>query len=184
MNRLIEFTGPLMSEQQSDGHRAPRCAWQTFDATVPHDELAVPPAESGSGQDAAVSWPLPPSPSSVRLARRLTGEQLEHWRLGDQRDVAELLVSELVTNAVRHAEGRIDLTVRVRDGAVRFEVHDEDAASAPRIRRVGKGEEGGRGLHLVALLSSGWGTTRTEHGKVVWFELRTSGPSQDDNADM
>ncbi|GAB3958890.1 hypothetical protein GCM10029978_004820 [Actinoallomurus acanthiterrae] len=184
MNRLIELTDPLMSEQQPNDRPASRCAWQTFDATVPHGELALPPAESGSGQDVAVSWPLPPSPSSVRLARRLAGEQLEHWRLGDHRDIAELLVSELVTNAVRHAEGRIDLTVRMRDGAVRFEVHDEDAVSAPRIRRVGKGEEGGRGLHLVALLSSGWGTARTEHGKVVWFELRTSGPSQDDNADV
>ncbi|MCO6009197.1 ATP-binding protein [Actinoallomurus purpureus] len=147
-------------------------------AAVRSGELATSPTGAGSGQDTA-SWPLPPLTSSVRPARRLAGEQLEHWGFGHHRDTAELLVSELVTNAVRHGDGQIHLTMCAQDDRLRFEVDDEAPGSVPKIRPAGDNDEGGRGLHLVGLLSSRWGVTPTATGKIVWFELQTRRPPQD-----
>ncbi|MEV5703899.1 ATP-binding protein [Actinoallomurus sp. NPDC052274] len=152
-------------------------------AAVHRGESARPPKGPGSGQGGTASWPLPPSTAAVPPARRLAGEQLEYWGLGHHRDTAELLVSELVTNAVRHGKGQIDLTVRAEEGTLRFEVHDEAAESIARVRPVDEIDEGGRGLHLVGMLSSRWGAARTATGKIVWFELRTHRPPQDNDVD-
>ncbi|GAA1112595.1 MULTISPECIES: ATP-binding protein [Streptomyces violaceusniger group] len=126
-----------------------------------------PPATSGG-----TSWLLPSEPSSVPTARRLALAQLSAWMLHDFADDAELLVSELVTNALRHAGGPIRLTLSLCsvDRAFRCEVADEDPGQ-PRVRRACGDDEGGRGLHLLDLLSRCWGSTRTAAGKVVWFEL-------------
>lgn len=137
-------------------------------AAVRRGESADPPTGAGSGQE--VSWPLPPSPASVPRARRLTGGQLAVWGLGEHRETAELLVSELVTNALRHGGGSIRLGVRAEDGMIRFEVED-DGVDTPHMRRARDSDEGGRGLQLVSLLSSSWGSAPTENGKIVWFEL-------------
>jgi anti-sigma regulatory factor (Ser/Thr protein kinase) len=88
------------------------------------------------------------------------------------RDTAELLVSELVTNALRHGEGpMIRLTLSCRLGALHCEV--EDASSArPAVCR-GDNEEGesGRGLLLVEHLAARWGSRLSGRGKTVWFDL-------------
>lgn len=120
----------------------------------------------------------------MRPARRLAGEQLEYWGFVHHRDTAELLVSELVTNAIRHGSGEIHLTVRHHGGTLRFEVHDEAAESVPHVRPAGENDEGGRGLHLVGMLSSRWGATRTTTGKTVWFELQTNRPPRDNDPEM
>ncbi|GAA2319125.1 MULTISPECIES: ATP-binding protein [Streptomyces] len=127
----------------------------------------APPATS-----AGTSWLLPSEPSSVPTARRLALAQLSAWTLHDFADDAELLVSELVTNALRHAGGPIRLTLSLcsADRAFRCEVADEDPGQ-PRVRRACGDDEGGRGLHLLDLLSRCWGSTCTAAGKVVWFEL-------------
>src|SRR3954447_19173102 len=91
-------------------------------AAARRGELAVPPGGVGSGQ--GISWPLPPSLSSVPWARRLAGNQLADWGCGEHRETAELLVSELVTNALRHGSGPITLTVLCTGGRLRFEVED------------------------------------------------------------
>lgn len=89
--------------------------------------------------------------------------------LDDLVDTTELLVSELVTNALRH--GRGDIRVRLlRDATVVCEVWD-DGYAQPRRRRAQETDEGGRGLQLVSLLAERWGSRRTPHGKIVWFEL-------------
>ncbi|TMU97026.1 ATP-binding protein [Streptomyces sp. DASNCL29] len=126
-----------------------------------------PPATSGG-----TSWLLPSEPSSVPTARRLTLAQLSAWTLHDFADDAELLVSELVTNALRHAGGPIRLTLSLCsvDRAFRCEVADEDPGQ-PQVRRACGDDESGRGLHLLDLLSRCWGSTCTAAGKVVWFEL-------------
>jgi anti-sigma regulatory factor (Ser/Thr protein kinase) len=147
-------------------------------AAVHTGESALP----RSGQDTA-SWPLPASSAAVRPARRLAGEQLDHWGFGHHRDTAELLVSELVTNAICHGNGDIRLTVRLDEGTLRFEVHDEAAESVPHMRPAGDNDEGGRGLHLVGMLSSRWGATRTTTGKTVWFELQTNRPPRENDPD-
>ncbi|MBL1095607.1 ATP-binding protein [Streptomyces coffeae] len=125
------------------------------------------PATSGG-----TSWLLPSEPASVSQARRLTVAQLSAWALDERIDDAELLVSELVTNAVRHACGPVRLTFSLcaTDRAFRCEVADEDCGR-PRLCRAGEDDEGGRGIHLLELLSRRWGSASTAVGKVVWFEL-------------
>lgn len=90
-------------------------------------------------------------------------------------DTAELLVSELVTNALRHTRGALRLNLLVREGRLRCEV--EDTASASPVRRVVDTDaEDGRGMELLDLLAEVWGGTRTATGKTVWFELPTEIP--------
>jgi anti-sigma regulatory factor (Ser/Thr protein kinase) len=86
-------------------------------------------------------------------------------------DVANLLVSELVTNAVLHARTGCIVTVDVDPGgAVRVAVHDR-SRTAPRLRRPRSDAATGRGLVYVDRLANRWGTTLTNDGKAVWFEL-------------
>ncbi|MBI0294420.1 ATP-binding protein [Streptomyces sp. PRKS01-29] len=145
---------------------APALAHGSPMSTARRPDTALPAASGGT------SWLLPPEPSSVPMARRLALAQLAAWTLRDFADDAELLVSELVTNALRHAGGPIRLTLSLcsADRAFRCEVADEDP-ERPRVRRACGDDEGGRGLHLLDLLSRCWGSTCTAAGKVVWFEL-------------
>ncbi|MFP8961317.1 SpoIIE family protein phosphatase [Streptomyces nanhaiensis] len=131
-------------------------------------------------------WRLPAEPRSVARARDLARRQLAAWELDDLTDTTELLVSELVTNALRHGVGISSAEpgasaagrgpggeIRVRlllDRTLVCEVWDSGLVQ-PRRRRARDTDEGGRGLQLVDLLSSGWGSRRTPRGKTVWFEL-------------
>ncbi|WP_188196345.1 ATP-binding protein [Nonomuraea sp. SYSU D8015] len=117
-----------------------------------------------------VSWTFTPEPLSVPRARHALRAQLADWDLRHAADSAELLVSELVTNAIAHARGLVHLSVSAAAGLLRCEVEDA-CARLPCRRRAGGDDEGLRGLHLVVALSSGWGSTRTGRGKAVWFEL-------------
>ena len=80
----------------------------------------------------------------------------------------ELLVSELVTNAIRHATGEVTLRM-VLEGSLVCEVLDGSAA-LPRLRHAGRDEECGRGLEVVSQLAQRWGARRTPQGKIVWCE--------------
>jgi anti-sigma regulatory factor (Ser/Thr protein kinase) len=108
-------------------------------------------------------------PDTARRARRFVRDRMREWGLVVQADVALLLVSELVTNAVLHARTDIAVTVDVAGGRMRVAVHDRSATDI-LTRRVG--EDVGRGLLLVERLADGWGIERTGSGKGVWFELR------------
>lgn len=184
MNPLTDLTDPLMSAPRRSTPPVPPAALSPGSgnvharhrnrAAVRRGESADPPSGAGSGQE--TSWSLPQSPSSVPRARRLAGGQLAFWGFGEHREIAELLVSELVTNALRHGAGSIRLGLRARNGLLRFEVEDADG-KIPRVRRPSDGDEGGRGLRLVSMLSSGWGSARTPTGKVVWFELLAPSPT-------
>ncbi|GGR98451.1 hypothetical protein GCM10010252_41490 [Streptomyces aureoverticillatus] len=115
-------------------------------------------------------WRLAPDPSEVSRARDLVRSRLRDWGLDAVTDSAVLLVSELVTNAVRHARGgRIGLRL-VRSGRLLCEVEDDDA-TLPTLLSAGAGDEFGRGLRIVTGLAAEWGTSRTSAGKTVWFEL-------------
>ncbi|RAJ86542.1 SpoIIE family protein phosphatase [Streptomyces sp. SID8367] len=123
-------------------------------------------------------WTLPREPKSVGRARELTRTQLLAWDLEPLVDTTELLVSELVTNALRYGEGEIRLRLLL-DRSLVCEVWDAGLVQ-PRRRRARDTDEGGRGLQLVGLLSASWGSRRTPRGKTVWFEL----PLPDGNAGM
>ncbi|AEW96313.1 MULTISPECIES: SpoIIE family protein phosphatase [Streptomycetaceae] len=119
--------------------------------------------------DAVGDWTLPPQGQSVAQARELARGRLLAWGLEDLLDTTELLVSELVTNALRHGKGDIRLRLLL-DRTLVCEVWDADLVQ-PRRRRARDTDEGGRGLQLVSLLSQSWGSRRTPYGKTVWFEL-------------
>ncbi|MGH3327225.1 MAG: ATP-binding protein [Streptomycetales bacterium] len=115
------------------------------------------------------------------IARRQV--RLKLWLHAGARDVlddAELLVSELVTNAVLHANARPWQPVRVllwRAGAaLRVEVHDPDP-TPPVLMSATEGDESGRGLLLVDTLADAWGVQARPDGKSVWFELAQAWPS-------
>ncbi|MFF6994874.1 SpoIIE family protein phosphatase [Streptomyces sp. NPDC008313] len=109
----------------------------------------------------------PAEPSRARAAMR---EQLHAWGLDVLAETAELLVGELVTNAVRHAHGdRIGLRL-VRGDTLLCEVDDDDH-TLPTLLSAGPGDESGRGLRVVGTLAHEWGTSSTGTGKTVWFEL-------------
>ncbi|MEV4011273.1 ATP-binding protein [Nonomuraea angiospora] len=116
------------------------------------------------------SWWLSPDLGSVRAARRLTRGKLADWGLDDQVETAELLVSELVGNALEHAYGPVRLSLSTEDGLLRCEVEDGNP-DLPHMRVVDADAESGRGLFLVDTLSCCWGAERTARGKAIWFEL-------------
>ncbi len=142
-------------------------------------------------EDRVASWVLTSQPTVAARARELVRRRLETWSAPsaatsehaispnttdlpplntDVADVVELLVSELVTNALRYGRGPIGLRLLRGISTVVCEVSDELDA-APRLRTVHQSDEGGRGLYLVDQLSVNWGTRTTAHGKIVWFEV-------------
>ena len=110
--------------------------------------------------------------SSVRDARRFLTSRLQEWDREAASWTAELLLGELVTNAVLHATGgAFSVTVlALPDGSVRLEVRDASVRQ-PRLRDYGTSSTTGRGIALVAQLSRGWGVLPEETGKVVWCEV-------------
>ncbi|MEU6415991.1 SpoIIE family protein phosphatase [Streptomyces spiralis] len=114
------------------------------------------------------SWDLPVDPAQVAQARALTARQLAAWGLDHAAFTSELIVSELVTNAIRHARGPVTLRL-IHAAALICEVSDS-SLSAPHLRRARMTEEGGRGLFLVAQLAARWGTRYHRDGKTIWAE--------------
>ncbi|WP_351230678.1 SpoIIE family protein phosphatase [Streptomyces sp. NPDC002133] len=114
------------------------------------------------------SWTLPSDDTTARRARNLAAGQLAEWGLEGLEDSTKLIVSELVTNAVRHGTGPIDLRL-TRHQVLTVEVSDTDACS-PRPRNASPSNENGRGLAIVSQLSRRWGTRPTPGGKVIWAE--------------
>ncbi|MEU6879099.1 ATP-binding protein [Streptomyces sp. NPDC046712] len=116
------------------------------------------------------SHTLPPIPASVREARLIVARELAVNGFAAHSDDAELLASELVTNAVSYAGGEIVLVLSFRDDTVHCEVRDSSPV-APVQRRSPDDDEHGRGLFLVQTLARSWGTRVQGTGKAVWFEL-------------
>jgi PAS domain S-box-containing protein len=114
------------------------------------------------------TWNLPADPAVVARARKLVADQLSAWDIKELSFVTELLVSELVTNAIRHADPPIQLRL-IHDRHLICEVSD-GSSTAPHLRRARTYDEGGRGLMLVAQLTRGWGTRQTSTGKTIWAE--------------
>jgi anti-anti-sigma regulatory factor len=105
---------------------------------------------------------------AIRVARALTAEACNRWGLTRLRDIAELVVTELASNAVRHCGGTIDISISARKRFLHLSIRDR--STAPPVR--GHGE--GRGLLLVEAFATAWGCTTLTDGKVVWATLRLS----------
>ncbi|GGW71824.1 sodium/proline symporter PutP [Streptomyces xantholiticus] len=135
----------------------------------PPDDAALLLARTRSlAPHQVASWPLPSDPAAVAHARSLAVGQLAEWNLDNLAFTTELIVSELVTNAIRHAAGPVHLRL-IRDRELICEVSD-GSSTAPRPRHARTTDEGGRGLLIVAQLAHRWGTRYTSAGKIIWTE--------------
>ncbi len=134
------------------------------------DDIALLAARfDGIAPSDVAYWFLDPEETAPGRARRFARRALTRWGLEELQDSLELLVSEVVTNAVRYAERPVTLRL-LRTDVLRCEVGD-DSPQLPRQRRARDTDEGGRGLFLVNRMARRWGATRLSSGKVVWFEL-------------
>ncbi|MET7730076.1 SpoIIE family protein phosphatase [Streptomyces sp. NPDC005402] len=135
----------------------------------PSDDVALLLARTRAlHADQVAAWALPSDPSIVADARAQATRQLTAWGLQEAAFVTELVVSELVTNAIRYGAVPIGLRL-IRDRTLICEVSDA-SNTAPHLRRARTYDEGGRGLHMVAQLTQGWGTRQTPMGKTIWAE--------------
>ncbi len=116
--------------------------------------------------------------ASAARARRFVEEQCARWGFDAIVDDALLVVSELVTNAVVHAQSTSELRLTPGQGVLRIEVSD-DGPAAPDPQLAGEDDEHGRGLLLISVLSAAWGTEASPSGgKVVWADLRIENQPQ------
>ncbi|BCL18609.1 SpoIIE family protein phosphatase [Streptomyces tuirus] len=116
------------------------------------------------------TWDIPADPALVAPIRKQVVEQLERWGLSEVTFTAELVVSELVTNAIRYGAPPIRLRLIHDEATLICEVSDTNH-TAPHLRRAKTWDEGGRGLLLVAQLTQRWGSRHTSEGKTIWAEL-------------
>ncbi|MDU0304227.1 MULTISPECIES: SpoIIE family protein phosphatase [unclassified Streptomyces] len=116
------------------------------------------------------TWDIPADPALVAPIRKQVLDQLAAWSLTDASFTAELVVSELVTNAIRYGAPPIRLRLIHDEATLICEVSDT-SHTAPHLRRAKTWDEGGRGLLLVAQLTQRWGTRHTAEGKTIWAEL-------------
>ncbi|MFE2277948.1 SpoIIE family protein phosphatase [Streptomyces sp. NPDC059454] len=136
------------------------------------DDIALLAARfDGIAPSDVAYWFLEPEDAAPGRARRLARRALSRWGMEELSDSVELLVSEVVTNAVRYATRPVTLRL-LRTDVLRCEVGD-DVPQLPRLRQARATDEGGRGLYLVNRLARRWGATRLSTGKVVWFELNS-----------
>ncbi|MGA5127963.1 SpoIIE family protein phosphatase [Streptomyces pseudogriseolus] len=144
----------------------------------PEDDVALLMARTRRlAPEQIAAWELPPDPAVVADARRTAQDQLSRWGFDEeQMFTTELLVSELVTNAIRHASGRVRLRL-IRERTLVCEVLD-GGASAPHLRHPRAMDEGGRGLLLVSQLAERWGTRFVPDGKIIWAEQPLTPPRE------
>ncbi len=118
--------------------------------------------------DRVAEWEVPSDPAAVSGVRAAVSRQLAEWGLDEAAFVTELILSELITNAIRYATGPIRVRL-LRDRTLICEVSDTSSTS-PHLRYAASTDEGGRGLFLVAQFADRWGTRYTGTGKVIWTE--------------
>ncbi|MGW2964457.1 SpoIIE family protein phosphatase [Streptomyces sp. NPDC001220] len=141
----------------------------TLALPVPSDDATLLLARARSlGPSEVATWQLVRDPASVSRARTLVTRQLDRWGLEQLKEPTELIISELVTNAIHHAEGPVHLRL-IREQFLTCEVYDT-SSNLPRLRHPQGTDENGRGLLLVDELSRRWGTRHTPTGKLIWAE--------------
>ncbi len=190
-SRLVLYTDGLIEDRKRDidvglmmlrealsrgagnGADAPEATCTAIlDAMLPdrqNDDIALLVCRMrGLPAEQVAGWPVPHDPAAVAHMRTAAARKLAEWGLEELACTTELILSELITNAIRHTEGPIHLRL-VRDRALICEVADCSRTS-PHIRQAAITDEGGRGLYLVARLAERWGMRPTASGKVIWAE--------------
>ncbi|MFF3876121.1 SpoIIE family protein phosphatase [Streptomyces sp. NPDC001978] len=154
-DRALDETGRALLADLAD--QAPR-----DDAVLLLARTRAVPAAS------TAHWEIPADPAAVSKAREWITRQLTMWGLDDLLFTTELIVSELVTNAIRYGRPPMDLRL-IRHNVLVCEVTDS-SSTQPRLRRARTTDEGGRGLFLVAQLGGRWGCRHGQNGKTIWSE--------------
>ncbi|MEU6882450.1 SpoIIE family protein phosphatase [Streptomyces sp. NPDC046712] len=173
MNRLTEALGRVGDTPLDEASRELLARLTPRD---PADDVALLLARTRMLPARDVSaWELEPDLANVARARELVTSQLAAWGLDEAAFVTELIVSELVTNAIRYVGGPVGLRlIRGPEGLV-CEVSDT-GTTQPRVRRARETDEGGRGLFLVSQLADRWGSRFTPGGKTIWSEQVVEAP--------
>ncbi|SOD89433.1 SpoIIE family protein phosphatase [Streptomyces sp. Ag109_G2-15] len=144
-------------------------------ADRPHDDVALLLARTHAlGDRQVATWNVDANPAEVARARASVSQQLTAWGLEELDFTTELVVSELVTNAIRYGRPPIQLRL-IHDRTLMCEVADA-GSTTPHLRRARVFDEGGRGLFLVAQLAEHWGTRHARNGKTVWAECALAAP--------
>ncbi|MET7292913.1 SpoIIE family protein phosphatase [Streptomyces griseoloalbus] len=142
----------------------------------PGDDVALLLARTRAlGADRVATRDVPPDPEEVGAARQWATDMLAAWGLDEIAFITELVVSELVTNAIRYGVPPVKLRL-IRDRTLICEVADASSTS-PHLRRAHAYDEGGRGLLLVAQLTQRWGSRQTGGGKTIWAEQPLPDPA-------
>lgn len=186
-SRLVLYTDGLVEDRErdideglellrsalagADGSPEDTCR-AVLDALLParpSDDIALIVARTRAlDAEHIAEWQVPSEPAAVGEVRASVARQLAAWGLDDMAFATELILSELVTNAIRYGGGSIHVRV-LRDRSLICEVSDNSSTS-PHLRYATTTDEGGRGLFLVAQLAERWGTRYTQAGKVIWAE--------------
>ncbi|MFE6334834.1 SpoIIE family protein phosphatase [Streptomyces sp. NPDC057798] len=186
-SRLVLYTDGLVENRERDideglellrealsraGDSPEETCRTVLDARLPDrpgDDIALLVARTRAlSADRIAEWQVPSDPAAVSRVRSSVSRQLTHWDLDDLAFTTELILSELVTNAIRYGGDPIRVRVLL-DRTLICEVYDSSNTS-PHLRYAAMTDEGGRGLFLVAQLSERWGTRYTPAGKVIWAE--------------
>jgi serine phosphatase RsbU (regulator of sigma subunit)/PAS domain-containing protein len=135
----------------------------------PKDDVALLVARTRElPPDRIAEWDVPADPAAVSGMRDALSRRLEAWDLAEFGFTMELILSELITNAIRYGAGPIHVRL-IRDRTLICEVADGSSTS-PHLRYAATTDEGGRGLFLVSQMAERWGTRYTPTGKVIWAE--------------
>jgi serine phosphatase RsbU (regulator of sigma subunit) len=164
-----------------------RLADVLISASPGHDDAAVLVARVTTGPAPSLRRTFPAQPISAGIARTWLADLFGLWTTSgmlprgtapaDQQETAQLLLTELVSNAVRHSDESFVVAVRISDRRLRVDVVDT-SERMPVMRRPEAAATEGRGLRLVDVLSSAWGVDLVERGKAVWFELNLGGTDE------
>ncbi|WP_150130450.1 ATP-binding SpoIIE family protein phosphatase [Streptomyces sp. 150FB] len=132
----------------------------------------------GVPDEDTVSWKIPADPAMVADSRERAADRVSAWGLDDLAYTTEMVVSELVTNAIRYGGG--DATLRLIRGRDRLICEVSDPSNtAPHLKRAREADEGGRGLFITARLVTRWGVRYTPAGKTIWTEQRLQRDGRD-----
>ncbi|MGI5348290.1 SpoIIE family protein phosphatase [Streptomyces sp. CA-250714] len=187
-SQLVLFTDGLVEDRERDiddglallhealtghpGRRPEDTCRAVLDAllpTEPSDDVALLVARARVlDPERVAQWDVPADSGAVAPMRARVSRKLAEWGLEEMSFTSELILSELVTNAIRYGSEPIRVRL-LYQSCLTCEVSDGSSTS-PHLRRAAATEEGGRGLFLVAQLAERWGTRYTPHGKVMWTE--------------
>jgi anti-sigma regulatory factor (Ser/Thr protein kinase) len=137
----------------------------------PAGDTLPPSLDELAGPVRTASWTLEPDTANIATARQLTAEVLRAWGCDHLIPDAQLVVTELVTNAIVHADSSCQLSLQVNGAGIRIAVTDSDRISQPDPQPFDLQREGGRGLLIVSTLASSWGIEPEARGKTVWADL-------------